>query len=122
MVKSCYDTAYMKDIFVIAGPNGAGKTTAAMSVLPDVLKCMEYVNADSIASGLSPFKPSNVAFESGRLMLKRIKHLIDEGSNFVDNAFIYDSSQENLIEIAVKEKDFDLEIVNKDLWGEIKND
>lgn len=39
----------MPDLFIIAGPNGAGKTTAAMSLLPDILQCMEYVNADSIA-------------------------------------------------------------------------
>ena len=72
----------MPDVFVIAGPNGAGKTTSAMSLLPDVLKCLEYVNADTIAAGISPFNPNNVAVEAGRLMLQRIKKLAHEGKNF----------------------------------------
>lgn len=48
-------------LYIIAGCNGAGKTTASMSVLPDVLDCREFVNADEIAKGLSPFKPEEVA-------------------------------------------------------------
>lgn len=56
-------------LYIIAGCNGAGKTTASMSVLPDVLDCREFVNADEIAKGLSPFKPEEVAVEAGRLML-----------------------------------------------------
>ena len=59
-------------LYIIAGCNGAGKTTASMSVLPDVLDCREFVNADEIAKGLSPFKPEEVAVEAGRLMLQRI--------------------------------------------------
>lgn len=48
-------------LYIIAGCNGAGKTTASMSVLPQVLDCREFVNADEIAKGLSPFKPEEVA-------------------------------------------------------------
>lgn len=62
-------------LYIIAGCNGAGKTTASMSVLPDVLDCREFVNADEIAKGLSPFKPEEVAVEAGRLMLQRIDYL-----------------------------------------------
>jgi predicted ABC-type ATPase len=52
----------MPKIFMIAGPNGAGKTTASMDLLPDILHCKEYVNADAIAAGLSPFKAEEMAF------------------------------------------------------------
>lgn len=67
---------------MIAGPNGAGKTTSAMTLLPDILTCDEYINADSIAVGLSPFKPEEVAFAAGRLMLERIHQLAKRGADF----------------------------------------
>lgn len=54
-------------LYIIAGCNGAGKTTASMSVLPEVLDCEEFVNADEIAKGLSPFKPEEVAIEAATL-------------------------------------------------------
>lgn len=71
-------------LYIIAGCNGAGKTTASMSVLPDVLNCREFVNADEIAKGLSPFKPEEVAVEAGKLMLQRIDVLISRHITFVD--------------------------------------
>lgn len=58
----------MPNLYIIAGCNGAGKTTASYTVLPEILKCKEFVNADSIAAGLSPFNPESVALEAGRLM------------------------------------------------------
>lgn len=67
---------------MIAGPNGAGKTTASMDLLPDILRCEEYVNADAIAAGLSPFKVEEVAFVAGRLMLQRIHQLAKLGVDF----------------------------------------
>ena len=66
----------------MAGCNGAGKTTVSYTILPDILNCREYINADEIARGLSPFQPENVAIEAGRIMLGRIKHLLHENSNF----------------------------------------
>lgn len=66
----------------MAGPNGAGKTTAAYTLLPEVLNVWEFVNADEIARGLSPFKPDSVAFEAGRIMLQRIEHLMKQGVDF----------------------------------------
>ena len=54
-------------LFIIAGCNGAGKTTASYSVLPDLLECREFINADEIAKGLSPFNPQSVAIEAGKL-------------------------------------------------------
>ncbi len=67
---------------MIGGPNGAGKTTSAKSLLPELLHCHEYVNADAIAAALSPFNPESVAIQSGRLMLDRIRHLADQKTNF----------------------------------------
>jgi predicted ABC-type ATPase len=61
---------------LIAGCNGAGKTTASFTLLPEILDCQEFVNADNIAAGISPFQPDKVAIEAGRLMLKRIDNLI----------------------------------------------
>ena len=56
----------MPKLYVIAGCNGAGKTTASYAVLPEMLECREFVNADEIAKGLSPFNPSKVSIEAGR--------------------------------------------------------
>ena len=60
------------NIFIIAGCNGAGKTTASFTILPEMLNCKEFVNADEIAKGLSPFQPESVSFQAGRIMLERI--------------------------------------------------
>lgn len=71
-----------KNLYIISGCNGAGKTTASFTILPEILDCKEFVNADEIAKGLSPFQPEKVAFESGRIMLKRINELLDSNDNF----------------------------------------
>ncbi|MCF6128222.1 zeta toxin family protein [Flavobacterium sp. AS60] len=71
-----------KNLYIIAGCNGAGKTTASYTILPEILKCKEFVNADEIAKGLSPFQPEKVAFEAGRIMLERIEHLLLSEENF----------------------------------------
>ncbi len=72
----------VKSLYVIAGCNGAGKTTASFTILPEILDCREFVNADEIARGLSPFQPEKVAIEAGRIMLHRIDELMREGNNF----------------------------------------
>lgn len=71
-----------KKLYIISGCNGAGKTTASFTILPEILNCKEFVNADEIAKGLSPFQPEKVAFEAGRIMLKRINELLSENENF----------------------------------------
>jgi predicted ABC-type ATPase len=63
----------MPNLYIIAGPNGAGKTTASYTILPDLLTCDVFVNADEIARGLSPLNPEKASFEAGRLMLVQIK-------------------------------------------------
>jgi len=72
----------MPNLYIIAGCNGAGKTTASFAVLPEILNCKEFVNADSIAAGISPFNPESVAIEAGRIMLKRINELLADGVDF----------------------------------------
>jgi predicted ABC-type ATPase len=69
-------------VYIIGGCNGAGKTTASFTVLPDLLNCYEFVNADEIAKGLSPFRPESVAIEAGRLMLHRIDELMNQRVDF----------------------------------------
>lgn len=71
-----------KNLYIVAGCNGAGKTTASFNILPEILDCKEFVNADEIAKGLSPFNTESVALEAGRLMLKRIAELMNEGLDF----------------------------------------
>jgi len=72
----------MKRLYIISGCNGAGKTTASYTILPEMLNCNEFVNADEIAKGLSPFNPNEVAIKAGRLMLSRIDELIENGVDF----------------------------------------
>lgn len=69
-------------LYIIAGCNGAGKTTAAFTLLPQMLQCHNFVNADEIAHGLSPFDPASVAFTAGRIMLARVKALMAAGATF----------------------------------------
>lgn len=69
-------------LFLIGGPNGAGKTTSAMSLLPGLLTCDEYINADIIAAGISPFHPEVVSLQAGRLMVKRIHELARARKDF----------------------------------------
>jgi predicted ABC-type ATPase len=71
-----------KEAIVIGGPNGAGKTTAAADLLPPRLHVTEFVNADEIARGISPFNPDGAAVEAGRLMLDRMNALISSGRSF----------------------------------------
>jgi len=72
----------MPNVFIIAGPNGVGKTTYARRFLAEELRLHEFLNADSIAAGLSPFAPDSVSFAAGRLMLQRMKALIEARSDF----------------------------------------
>ena len=89
-----------KHLYIISGPNGAGKTTASYSVLPKILHCKEFVNADEIARGLSPFNPESVAIEAGRLMLSRIKDLLSKNESFSIETTLATRSYFRLIEKA----------------------
>ncbi len=72
----------MKRIIVIAGPNGAGKTTFAREFLPREASCPDFINADLIAAGLSPFQPESAALRAGRLMLEEIHDKVRQEKSF----------------------------------------
>lgn len=89
-----------KNLYIIGGCNGAGKTTASYTVLPNILQCTEYVNADEIARGLSPFHPEKMALEAGRLMLQRIDSLLEKGISFSIETTLATRSYVRLVERA----------------------
>ena len=62
-------------LIAIAGPNGAGKSTTGPTLLKDTLGVTEFVNADLIAQGVSPFAPETAAVAAGRIMLDRMRDL-----------------------------------------------
>lgn len=94
----------MPTIYIIGGCNGAGKTTAANEILPNFLNCKEFVNADSIAKGLSPFQPETVSLQAARIMLNRIKELISEKSTFAFETTLTTKSYINILKFAKKKK------------------
>ena len=71
-----------KRILIFAGPNGAGKTTLATEYLPSEMRCPAFLNADSIAAGISPFQQSSIAFRASRLLLESIQEHADSGNSF----------------------------------------
>ena len=87
----------MQVLHIIGGPNGAGKTTGAYTLLPGIVDCKEYVNADEIARGLSPFNPEGVSFEAGRIMLRRISELIEHNETFAIETTLTTRHYVNLI-------------------------
>ena len=86
-----------KNLYIIGGCNGAGKTTASYTILPEILDCKEFVNADEIARGLSPFNPNSMAIEAGKLMLKRIKELLGRDESFAIETTLATRSYVNLV-------------------------
>ena len=72
----------MKELVILGGPNGAGKTTAALAVVPGKLNIAEFINADEIAQGLSPFNPDGAASSAGRIMLRRMRTLVSGEQGF----------------------------------------
>ncbi len=89
-----------KHLYIISGCNGAGKTTASYTVLPEILKVKEFVNADEIARGLSPFNPEGMAIEAGRLMLLRIDELLLKGRDFAIETTLATRSYSRLVQRA----------------------
>jgi predicted ABC-type ATPase len=85
-------------LYIISGCNGAGKTTASFTILPEMLKCKEFVNSDEIAKGLSPFNSDSiaVAIEASRIMYKRIKELLSSGEPFATETTLATRSVANL--------------------------
>ena len=99
-----------KKLYVIAGCNGAGKTTASFTILPEILDCKEFINADEIARGISPFQPDKVSFEAGRIMLNRINELLYKSENFAFETTLSTKSFKGKI-IEAKEKGFQVTLL-----------
>ena len=89
-----------KQLYIIAGCNGAGKTTASFTILPEVLDCKEFINADEIAKGLSPFQPESVAVQAGRIMLARMDELLQKRETFAFETTLATKSYKQKIEWA----------------------
>lgn len=70
------------NLYIIAGPNGSGKTTFAREFLPNIVRCLEFINADLIAGGLSPFVPERAAIRAGRIMMEQIQSLSAQRRDF----------------------------------------
>lgn len=100
-------------VYVIAGPNGAGKTTFASEFLPAFVRCREFLNADLIAAGLSPFDPESQNVRAGRLMLQRIAELVGERADF---AFETTLSGRAYVKLLSDMRDHDYRIVLFFLW------
>lgn len=99
-----------RDLYIISGCNGAGKTTASYTVLPEILQCKEFINADEIAKGLSPFNPESVAIEAGRLMLLRIEYLLERNETFSIETTLATKSYINLVRRA-QEKGYRVHLI-----------
>lgn len=80
-----------KKILMIAGPNGAGKTTMTLELIQNCSVLYEFINADEIARGLAPKHPESMALTASKLMIKRLKELLDE-----DRSFAFESTASGL--------------------------
>jgi predicted ABC-type ATPase len=133
------------DVVILGGPNGAGKTTAAKALLPDRIGIREFVNADEIARGLSPFNPDQAAVSAGRIMLERIRALMSRRESFAfettcsgrayapfrnmrqlylplaDEASIYDNSDSGRVLIAERRSGSDLVVRDAGRWQTIES-
>jgi predicted ABC-type ATPase len=103
----------MKKLYIIAGCNGAGKTTASYTILPEILECKEFVNADEIAKGISPFQPEKAGIEAGRFMLKRIKKLLELGESF---AFETTLSTRSYVQFVERAKELNYQVTCLFFW------
>ena len=99
-----------RNVYIIAGCNGAGKTTASFTILPEIINCKEFVNADEIAKGLSPFQPEKVAIEAGRIMLNRINELLSSNKSFAFETTLSTKSYKNKL-IEAKERGYMITLI-----------
>jgi predicted ABC-type ATPase len=101
-------------VYVLAGPNGAGKTSFAKSYLPHFAGCREFVNADLIASGLSPFNPESQSIVAGRLMLQRIDELIQASESFAFETTLAGRTHARRLRMMKEELGYEIELIY--LW------
>ncbi len=72
----------MPTLYILSGCNGAGKTTASYTLLPEMLECRQWVNSDEFAKALSPFSPESVSVRASRMMLLKIRYLLERKEDF----------------------------------------
>jgi predicted ABC-type ATPase len=101
------------NLYIIAGPNGSGKTTFVQRFLPYYADCINFVNADLIASGLSPFSPEIAAIKAGKLMLDEIDRF---RKLYVDFAFETTLSGKSYIRLLKEMKEAGYKIHVYFLW------
>ncbi len=92
----------MRKLYIIAGPNGAGKTVASYTILPEIFNVKEFVNADEIARGISPFNSDKIGIKAGRLLVLRTRELLKENETFAVETTLATRSYVKLIEKAQK--------------------
>ena len=109
----------MKDLYcyIIAGANGSGKTTFAMDFLPDYAKCVNFVNADLIARGISPFVPEKSSLTAGRMALRKINELIEKRENIAIETTLSGKTYFSLFYLWIP----DLEIAKKRVAERVEN-
>ena len=100
----------MPNLYIIAGCNGAGKTTASFTVLPEMLECDEFINADEIARGISPLNPEKASIEAGRYMLSKIDKLIASKKDFAFETTLATKSYTKTIQKA-KEQGYQITLI-----------
>lgn len=100
----------MPNLYIIGGCNGAGKTTASYTILPEILECKEFVNADEIARGISPFNYEKVSFEAGRIMLNRVNELAHQKVDFALETTLATKSYASLIK-KLKQNDYTITLI-----------
>ena len=103
-------TKVLADLFIISGCNGAGKTTASFTILPELLQIKEFVNADEIARGLSPFQPEKISIEAGKIMLRRLQELLFQNEDFAFETTLSTRSFVRLIKQA-KEQGYTVSLI-----------
>lgn len=101
----------MPNVVIIAGPNGAGKSTLAPALLRDTLGVSEYVNADTIAAGLSAFAANEAAFDAGRVMLARLRELGNDGKDFAFETTLASRTYAPWLEKLKKDRDYRVSII-----------
>lgn len=69
-------------VYVIAGPNDAGKTTFDKEFLPNFADCINFINADLIAAGISPFSPESASVKAGRIMIEQMREYAQANKDF----------------------------------------
>ena len=103
----------MERLYLIEGPNGAVKTNASYTIRPEIFHCKEFINADEIARGISPFNPDTVSIQAGRIMLKRFSELLERGETFAIETTL---SLKSYVKFIKRAKEREYEITLLFLW------